>query len=66
MDQIKQDLKSLDEQKLAQKLNEFRQELFKLRLTSVTSPIKDYKQMGKLRSNIARALTYLHQKQQTK
>lgn len=66
MDSIKQDLKSLDEQQLAQKLNEFRQALFKLRLTSATSPIKDYKQVGKLRQNIARALTFLHTKQQNK
>ena len=66
MNSIKQDLKSLDEQQLAQKLNEFRQELFKLRLTSVTAPIKDNKQVGKLRKNIARALTFLHTKQQSK
>ncbi|MEX0672205.1 MAG: 50S ribosomal protein L29 [Candidatus Babeliales bacterium] len=64
MDLKKKDFTSLDAQQLAQRLQEMRQELFSLRLTAVTSPIKDYKKFGKLRKNIARALTYLGTKQQ--
>jgi ribosomal protein L29 len=66
MNSKKQELKSFNAQQLTQKVNELRQDLFKLRLSSVTSPAKDYKQAGKLRKNIARALTYLHQQQQDK
>jgi large subunit ribosomal protein L29 len=49
-------------EKLVEKLHEFQQELFRLRLNSSTAHIKDYSQFRKAKKNIARVLTLLHQK----
>lgn len=62
MSAIKQDLKKLDQKELHQKVIELRQELFKVRLSSFSAPIKDHTQFKRLRRDIARALTYLRQK----
>lgn len=55
---------SVDE--LKTKVEELRRELFGLRLSSVTSPVKDNSLFRKLRKNIARGLTILHAKQTTR
>lgn len=60
--QLRKELKSYDKEKLVEKLNEFQRKLFSLNLNSATTHIKDYSQFKKERKNIARALTYLHQK----
>ncbi len=61
MNKEKSILKSSDAQKLMEKVVEYRTNLFKLRLASTTGHVKDYSQFKKLRVNLARALTYLHQ-----
>lgn len=61
MNKEKAILKSSDAHKLNEKILEYRTNLFKLRLASTTGHIKDYSQFKKLRANLARALTYLHQ-----
>ena len=48
---------------LLEKIDALRRELFSLRLNASTAHVKDYSQFGKLRRSIARALTYLDQKQ---
>ena len=57
------DLKKLDEKGLQEKVVAMRKELFELRLSATSSHVKDNSQFKKLRSNIARALTYLKQKE---
>ena len=47
---------------LQKKLNEFRRKLLNLTLNTSTTHVKDYSQFKKLRSNIARVLTYIRQK----
>lgn len=61
---LKKDLQDLPVSELEQKVEAFRRELFSLRLQAVTTPAKDYKHFSKLRKDIARALTYLKQKNQ--
>ncbi len=58
----KQELRSLTSQELQTRIDALKRELFSLRLHAATSPVKDYKQFKKLRHTIARALTYLRQK----
>ena len=57
MNKNKQQLAGLSLRELLEKLEDFRRELFTLRLSSATSHIKDNSQFKKLRKNIARALT---------
>jgi ribosomal protein L29 len=61
MNKEKKILKSSDVKQLVEKVVEYRTNLFKLRLASTTGHVKDYSQFKKLRVNLARALTYLHQ-----
>jgi len=61
MNKEKAILKSSGRQQLAEKIVEYRTNLFKLRLASTTGHVKDYSQFKKLRVNLARAITYLHQ-----
>lgn len=61
MNKEKAILKSSDAKQLVEKVVEYRTNLFKLRLASTTGHVKDYSQFKKLRVNLARALTYLHQ-----
>jgi ribosomal protein L29 len=58
---FKNELEKLNSAELTQKKDELRRELFSLRLNSMTAHVKDYSQIGKLRKNIARVLTYMRQ-----
>ena len=60
----KKDLKNLDVEALKQEAASLKKELFNLKLTKITGQLKDFSQFRKLRVQIARALTYLNQKQQ--
>ncbi len=62
MKTVKNELKALSELELISKVDDLRRELFSLRLHSKTSPLKNFTQFKKLRKDIARALTYLRQK----
>ncbi len=59
-------LKEFTESQLTAEIERLRREYFSLKLAVVTSPAKDVRQFRKLRKDIARALTYLTQKQQMK
>ena len=61
---LKQELVHMHEQELGEKLEAMRLELFKLRLNASVTHVKDYSLFKKLRKDIARAATFLHQKQQ--
>ena len=54
----------MNEVELKEKIEAIRRELFSLRLNASTAHVKDYSLFNKLRKNIARGLTMLHQKQQ--
>lgn len=59
---IKEELKSLNEQGLKERLEVLRRERLNLVINVATAHVKDYSQFRKLRKNIARVLTYLRQK----
>lgn len=61
---LKQEFAQMSTQELVEKLDAMRRELFSLRLNVSVAHIKDYSLFKKLRKDIARALTFLHQKQQ--
>jgi len=63
MDKVKNLLKQLDETQLKAETDKLRRELFTLKLAVISSPPKDYMQFHRIKKNIARALTYLRQKQ---
>lgn len=56
---LKEELRRLSVNDLQTKLDQFRKELFSLRLNTSTAHIKDYSQFKKLRSNIALVQTLL-------
>ena len=60
---LAQPLHALSVVELKTKIDEARRELFGLRLTSVTSPVKDNSMFKKLRKEIARAMTILRSKE---
>jgi len=60
----KKELKNLDTEALKQEVVSLKKELFNLKLNKITGQLKDLSQFKKLRVQIARALTYLNQKQQ--
>lgn len=60
----KKDLKTLDVVALKQEVDSLRKELFNLKLNKITGQVKDYTQYGKLKTQIARALTYITQQEQ--
>lgn len=60
---IMEGLNQLDEKGLQIKVEEWRRELFGLRLNASTTHVKDYSRFPKLRRSIARGLTLLTQKQ---
>jgi large subunit ribosomal protein L29 len=62
MSKVKDQLKQLTIEQLAVKISSLREELFSMRLNAVNTHVKDYSQFSKLRKDIARALTYIHQK----
>ena len=55
----RENLKNMDSAKLKKNIDSLRRELFSLRLNAATAHVKDYSQFGKLRRQIARALTEL-------
>lgn len=61
MSKIKEELKTMDEQQLQNKIEDLRREYFSARLNATTAHIKDYSQFKKLRRDLARALTFLNQ-----
>lgn len=61
---LKQELAQMSVQELVERLDAMRRELFSLRLNVSVAHIKDNSLFKKLRKDIARVLTILHQKQQ--
>ncbi len=61
---LKNEFAQMNEVELKEKIEAIRRELFSLRLNASTAHVKDYSLFNKLRKNIARGLTMLHQKQQ--
>jgi ribosomal protein L29 len=55
----KEELNKLNKEQLKENLDNFRRELFSLKLTATTSHVKDNSQFKKLRKKIARTLTQL-------
>lgn len=61
---FKDELKQLNAQQLAERLEQLRQKLFGLRLNAQTSHVKDYAQFRQLRRDIARVLTFMQKHDQ--
>lgn len=59
----KLEMKKLDIESLKKEVQLCKKEIFNLKLNAMTGQMKDISQFGKLRKQIARALTYLTQKQ---
>lgn len=59
----KKDLKNLEAAALRQEVESLKKELFNLNLSKITGQVKDVSQFGKLKVQIARALTFLKQKE---
>ena len=57
----KEDLKKMDAKALKERVNKLKKELFDLRLSAASTPIKDNSQFKKLRASVARAMTYLNE-----
>lgn len=55
----KAELKSMDLQELAVRVEGLRRELFGIKLSAAASHVKDYSRYKKLRAQIARVLTYV-------
>lgn len=62
----KNDLKKMDEKTLRKDIVSTRKELFDLKLSTASSHVKDNSQFKKLRARIARALTYIREKEADK
>lgn len=60
---FKKELASLSVAELQERLDALRRDLFSLKLNSSTAHIKDYSQFKKLKTNIARVLTHMHDRQ---
>lgn len=60
--QEKQELRELSIEQLNEKAEEYRRELFRLKLTAATGHVKDTSEFNRLKKNLARALTFLTQK----
>jgi ribosomal protein L29 len=58
----KLELASLSIDQLNEKVDQYRRDLFSIRLHAMTKPVKDKKSMKKLRKDIARGLTFIQQK----
>lgn len=59
---LNSDLRNMSLEQLYDRLENFRAELFQLKLNSMTSHVKDASQFKKLKKNIARALTIINEK----
>ncbi len=62
MNKEKTELKEMSVEQLHEKVEQLRQELFGLKFNAKTTHIINYSKFGKIKKNIARALTYLNQK----
>ncbi len=62
----KEDFKKLDAKAIREDITKLKKELFDLRLNLVGGEVKDYSQFKKLRTNIARRLTFLGGKEKDK
>lgn len=62
LDKKNAQLHTLTQEQLVEKVDEYRRDLFGLRLKSSNEPVKDFSQFKKLRRNIARSLTMANQK----
>lgn len=60
---IKEDLQVMDVKQLLEKKDLWKRELFTLKLNSQTSNVKNYAQYKFLRKNIARALSFVREKE---
>ena len=58
----KKELSNMDVKSLEKKVVSLKKDLFNLKLNSKSSHVKDHSQYRKIRVQIARALTYLNQK----
>ncbi len=56
------ELKSLDEKALVEKLGEFRKELFNLRFQHSTAQLEQTHKLKDVKQTIARILTVMHEK----
>jgi ribosomal protein L29 len=61
----KDSIKKLDTASLKRKAEKLKKELFDLKFTMAGGQAKDYSQFKKLRTNIARCLTFLNEKQRS-
>jgi ribosomal protein L29 len=59
----KEEIKKLDKTSLHKELARLRKELFNLKLNVNGGEVKDYSQFKKLRTGIARTLTFLKQRE---
>lgn len=55
------ELKKMDEKTLREHVDKLKRELFDLKLSTASTPIKDNSQFKKLRASIARTLTVLNE-----
>ena len=63
---FKDEVKQLDAEGLKSRLDTVRRELFNIQLHATTAHVKDYSQFKKLKKDVARVLTFVHQKEQGK
>lgn len=61
----KDEIKKFTATDLAARVETLRRELFSLRLSKTTKPLKDTATIKKIRREIARTLTFLQQKQES-
>ena len=62
MNKDKVDFKKMDLGQLQEKIDDCRRDLFQLNLKSKSAAVGDTSQFKKLKKDIARALTFIHQK----
>ncbi len=63
---FKKELKQLSHEQLGEYFDGLQRELFKLKLNVSTMHIKDYSLFKKIRKNIARVLTHINTKEESK
>ena len=66
MSNHKSELLKMDLNQLRERLDDYRRDLFQLKLKSSTSVVGDTSQFKKLRKNIAQTLTFIKQKEKSK
>jgi|GEM_PF-89581 len=57
------EMRELPESELTHRLDEFKEEYFNLRFQNATGQLENYKQMHKLKRDIARAATIMHERE---